>query len=629
MGSSVEAERVEAVVVGAGWNGLICAKTYLDLRPSASLVILDEQASIGGVWSAEKIYPSLYAQIKHGLFEYSFYPMRHEGISADGYVSGDTIHTYLNDFAYDHDLTRRTRLGTRVTEVSQLPGGGWRLELHVAGEKAHSYAIECEKLIYASGATSHPVKPVWPTADSFKAPIIHSSDLAAHLSALDSAEIQSVTVVGGAKSSFDTVFYLLKIGKKVDWVIRDDSDGSGSGPMAIMPPTLLGLVNTMAAVTTRFMVLMGSSIDSTDGAGHQFFQRTYLGRFLVWLFWLFLNWIADRHAGYSKSENASKLRPMPRGSGVFWANAGLGAASVPGYWRTFHSGDCTVHRTDLQSFDDGNTVRLKNGTRFRSDFVILSTGFDKSYHVFSPSLQHKLGLAPDPSEQQKWAHLGAAADETVDELLPALKNPPAGLGRSKTVAEADATHLHGPSRHYRRLIVPALAAAGDRSVIFPGFIHTIYTPIVAEVQALWGVAFLLGLHDPPSLEAMETEVAQWNAWSRKRYGVQGQKHAYAIYDFLPYIDTLLKDLGVNPYRKKNWFAHWFAPWYPREYKGLMDEFRHALAARRGDLKGDFGSLTPSSASTVADRNEAAVLSMPKIKGLNVSVKPLESPVCVE
>lgn len=291
-----------------GWNGLICAKTYLDLRPSASVLLLDEQTSIGGVWSSDKIYPTLYAQIKHGLFEYSSYPMRHEGISADGYVSGETIHSYLNDFAWDHDLVRRIRLGTTVTEVSQLPEGGWRLEL--GGGKA---PIECEKLIYASGATSHPVKPTWPTTGSFTAPIIHSSQMGQYLTELSSEQTQSVTVVGGAKSSFDTVYYLLKAGKKVDWVIRSDADGSG--PMAIMPPTLLGLVNTMSAVTTRFVALMGSSIDSTDGAGHQFFQRTYVGRFFTWLFWLMLNWIADRHAGYSKTENASKLRPKPHGRG--------------------------------------------------------------------------------------------------------------------------------------------------------------------------------------------------------------------------------------------------------------------------------------------------------------------------
>lgn len=316
-------EEVDVVVVGAGdyrptlppyahrhctnfgdtgWNGLISAKTYLDFMPSANLVIIDEQTSIGGVWSAEKIYPSLYAQIKHGLFEYSFYPMRHEGITQDGYISGQTIHTYLNDFAWDFDLTRRIRLQTTVTSVHRTCTGSWRLD--IKGQ----VPIECTKLIYASGATSHPVIPSW-HMENFESTVIHSCETGAHLDAL--RNIESATVVGGAKSAYDTIFLLLNAGKKVNWVIRND----GSGPLALMPPTLFGVVNTMDVVTTRFMALMGASIMSTDGAGHQFIQRTMIGRFIAWVFWLVVNWIAERHAGYHKSENAMKLRPMPHGNG--------------------------------------------------------------------------------------------------------------------------------------------------------------------------------------------------------------------------------------------------------------------------------------------------------------------------
>lgn len=43
---------------------------------------------MGGVWSKEKVYPDLYAQIAHPLFEYSSYPMPAEGLSPDGFISG-------------------------------------------------------------------------------------------------------------------------------------------------------------------------------------------------------------------------------------------------------------------------------------------------------------------------------------------------------------------------------------------------------------------------------------------------------------------------------------------------------------------------------------------------------------
>lgn len=145
-------------------------------------------------------------------------------------------------------------------------------------------------------------------------------------------------------------------------------------------------------------------------------------------------------------------------------------------------------------------------------------------------MQQACGLAPAPADADRWARLEADAEETVDDLLPAIKESPLVVsedinGRRKNLA-------HGPSRHYRRLVVPKMVAAGDRSIYFPGFIHSIYTPLVSEAQALWGVTFLLGLHDPPPQEDMEREVAEWNVWSRKRYLTQGRKHAYAIYDFL-------------------------------------------------------------------------------------------------
>jgi hypothetical protein len=154
-------------------------------------------------------------------------------------------------------------------------------------------------------------------------------------------------------------------------------------------------------------------------------------------------------------------------------------------------------------------------------------------------------------------------------------------------------------------VPPGLAAAGDRSVFFPGFIHSIYTPLVSEVQALWGCAFQLGLLDTCSLQDMEKEVAEWNVWTRKRYLAQGRKHAYAIFDFLPvsdepflsirdvlaerdeqYIDTLLGDLGINTVRRRNPLAELFLPAYPRVYRGLVDEFKRARALRKSDTLDD-------------------------------------------
>jgi thioredoxin reductase len=285
-----------------GWNGLIAAATYLKLAPEVNLLIVDDGETIGGVWSKEKIYPNLFAQIGHGLFEYSFYPMKKEGITPDRYISGETIHNYLIDFARDYDLVRRTRLRTVVTNVEKLDKDRWRIVI------AGATPIKCEKLIYATGATSKPHIPSWPKEDFVK-PIIHSSDVGKSLKELEG--IQRATVVGAAKSSYDTVFLLLNAGKRVDWVIKED----GSGPLAIMPPRLLSIFNTVDVMATRAMSSFSPNVMSTSGVWYNFLQQTKLGRFVTKTFWRNVTRIAEWHAGYSKTTNAKKLRPIPHGYG--------------------------------------------------------------------------------------------------------------------------------------------------------------------------------------------------------------------------------------------------------------------------------------------------------------------------
>lgn len=232
--------------------------------------------------------------------------MRDEGITADGYISCQTIHTYLCEFAQDFGLTKRARLQCSVQEVKRLPeGNGWTL--NVTGAKPGT--VQCEKLIWAAGAISEPVIPSYPKPDAFSVPIIHSGDTGKNLGMIE--KVQSVTVVGGGKSAFDTVFLLLKNGKRVNWVIRDN----GSGPLTMMPPTILGLFNSMDVVSTRLLGFFGASIMNTEGWGYQFIHKTWLGRAVADAVWKTVNHIAVWSNGYNKSPNADKLRPVSRDNG--------------------------------------------------------------------------------------------------------------------------------------------------------------------------------------------------------------------------------------------------------------------------------------------------------------------------
>jgi dimethylaniline monooxygenase (N-oxide forming) len=283
-----------------GWNGLIAAQTYLKLAPETSLLIVDDGESIGGTWSKEKIYPSLFAQISHPLFEYSFYPMKRKDISPDGYIPGSSIHEYLASFADEYGLTPRTRLRTKVVCVTRASDMSWIVELD------EGPTLHCAKLIYATGPTSSKVIPTWPQK-GFEKPIVHSQGIGEYQDLIHSSSVDRATVVGAAKSAFDLVFMLLKAGKKVDWVMRK----SASGPLSISAPTFINLWNTVDHVSTRMAASFSPSIMNTSGFWYYFLQRTMFGRALTSIYWWVSTFLSAQHAGYGANDDFEKLRPHP------------------------------------------------------------------------------------------------------------------------------------------------------------------------------------------------------------------------------------------------------------------------------------------------------------------------------
>ena len=186
-----------------------------------------------------------------------------------------------------------------------------------------------------------------------------------------------------------------------------------------------------------------------------------------------------------------------------------------------------MHRTSIKSFVD-DCVCLENGQSLPSDCVILCTGWTDNLNAFDTNLREKLGLPSAADFTKAWVEADARADAEVDRLFPVLTM----INHDTPDGEHDTASTHRPWRLYRRMVSPGMADSGDRSILFPGQIHSVFTPLVAELQALWGAAFLLGELSIPSIKAMQTEVSLWNSWTKKRYLAQGRKHAYSIYDYL-------------------------------------------------------------------------------------------------
>ncbi|EFZ03299.1 flavin-binding monooxygenase-like protein [Metarhizium robertsii] len=205
-------EGYDVLVVSGGIYRLIAAYTYPKLAPETNLLILDDGRSAGsGAPSA-----STQTFLRRSATK--------TGLSPDWYISSQTIHNYLQSFAEDHDLVRRIRLPQKVAKANKI-GGKWVLTLNDGASQASG-----AKLIVATGVTSGPYVPEFPQK-AFHKPILHSSELGKYISSLIGPNIQRVTVLGAAKSAYDTAFMLIKFGKQVDWINRENGSGVRKEPV--------------------------------------------------------------------------------------------------------------------------------------------------------------------------------------------------------------------------------------------------------------------------------------------------------------------------------------------------------------------------------------------------------------
>ncbi|KAH8645854.1 putative dimethylaniline monooxygenase [Tricladium varicosporioides] len=554
-------ETVDVAIIGAGWYGLVAARTYLRLQPNVKLLIIDSDTTVGGVWSEDRLYPNLVAQVNLGLFNYTDTAMPAAGVTNKNQVTGKMIHDYLQKYAEDHDLLRHIQFNSHV-ERAERCSRGWRLQL-----KNSTDVIETEKLMVATGVTSIASMPEFTPID-VTVPIIHSKDLGASFEKIKKEKIKRVVVVGAAKSAYDAVYLLLSMGKRVTWIIRPE----GSGPLAILPSELLGLWTSIGVASTRLMTNLSPSIFNTEGILYSFFQKSLVGRWLTGKFWDAVSSLSDAHAGYSKGDHVGGLRPEIDGKSIFWANSGLGVVTLPNFWEVIHQGDVTIVRDELNIIKKAAMV-LKSGRTIQSDYIVMCTGWGDHFAMFDDETKVEVGLPVLGKAALKktprdpiWDKYDYDANLSVNKKLPFLaKGPVLNNPKNNQVQQRK-------WRLYRRVVPLELAEKGDRSLVILGQIHTVQTPLVSEMQSFWAILYLLGELNLPDKVTMAKEIAEWNAWTRKRYLSQGQKFPYSLYDFLPYVDTLCKDLNINSRRKPNVVAEYFSPYRPEDFNGFIDEY---------------------------------------------------------
>ncbi|KAG0132009.1 hypothetical protein HOY82DRAFT_558639 [Tuber indicum] len=572
----------DVIIVGAGPFGIIAAKTYLELNPTATLALLETDTSLGGAWSKNRVYPGMYSQSPLGMIEFSDVPMKPTPQHYKNYVPAHHVHEYLASYAATHiydgkSIKDRIRLDTRVVSVqklrSPLDGTGSesrrRGNTWVVGTDCGQTMV-CSKLMIATGITSRPYIPFFNTLD-FTPPILHTKDLA-RLAPMfvESEGVRNVIVIGGSKSAFDAVHMFISAGKRVDWIIRDK--GSAHAGVGLAERTPVYYKNSHQILSTRLMSKMSPCIFQPHDHWMHFFHQTRVGRWATDMVWNTMQsaWLKAARCGHSG--DASGARPqLP----MFWCSDNVGVSNSPNFWNTMSQAN--VHRSSVDLLEKSSVI-LANTTILPCDLLIMSTGWDITFPFFTPADASSLGL-PVPIAHQslvdskKWQTLEAAADCTILSKFPKLATPP----------NFDRYPMNTTQFYvYRGIVSPQEASGGENSIVFLGQVGAAQSFQIAETQSIWAAAYLMGKLKLPSMEEMEMDIALTNVWRRRRYLSAGERKPIFTHDELAYVSLLLRDLGINHKRKGGVLKELFQPYSSRDYRGILEEWRRIQKEREWD-----------------------------------------------
>ncbi|KAI1084714.1 FAD/NAD(P)-binding domain-containing protein [Whalleya microplaca] len=584
-------EKLDCVVIGAGWHGLAAAKQFHCMQPDCTLAIIESQSTLGGKWAESRLSPGLKSNNLLGTYEYPDFPMSSDkfNVKADQHIPGEIIHEYLNAYARAFGISDFIRLESTVltaTHQDDTAEGGWVLT--VKSLKQKETQILARRLIVATGLLSEPFMPRFKGQDKFGGNIFHGQDFRQNSDTLQTAKV--VTVFGAGKSGWDAVYAYATAGVKVNWIIRS----TGHGPCWMAPPYVTPFKRWIEELSnTRFLTWFSPCIWG-DADGYQgirnFYHGTAIGRFLVDRFWGILGQDVISLNKYDSHPDTAKLKP--------WLEAMFAGCSYSilnydqDFFELVKSDKVDVYIGEIDHLGPGK-VHLADGTELQSDAFFANTGYKHLCPIkFLPEgIERELGIPHEttdnaPAEDLANQHaLIERVDHEILQRFPRLKKQPVWNKKfipleQKGEISSDEIPLT-PWMLYRFLIPPSPRFLRTRDIAFIGMQTNFSNTITAHITGLWISAYFSGkltkdparvVDDEEATSKLQYETMLHNRFGRWRYPTESNKGPNFIFDAVPYLDMLQHDLGLNPYRKNGRLAEMYSPYGPKDYQDINAEW---------------------------------------------------------
>lgn len=357
-------------------------------------------------------------------------------------------------------------------------------------------------------------------------------------------------------------------------------------------------------ILTWFSPCVWGDADGYAGIRH-FFHGTAAGRTIVDGFWKVLGDDAKNLMEYDSHPDTAKLKP--------WTDPMFTATSFSilnydtNFFDLIRNGTVKVHIGELDHLSPGK-VHLSDGTELEADALLAHTGWK---HVppmkFLPEgIEKELGIPHAPVDEAPPEDLAGQkdliklADKEILERFPRLKNQPVWnkdyvpMTDMKGIDSEDAVTPYKSLTPYmlHHFMVPASERfLRSRDTAFVGMVSNFSNVITAHLQGLWVSAYFAGrlardpaaaVGDEAALRKLRYDTILMNRSGHWRYPTDwgSSKSPSFVFDAVPYLDLLQRDLGLTPWRKKGFLAEWYQAYAPEDYREVNDEWESKYGSHK-------------------------------------------------
>jgi len=395
----IEAERLEVVVIGAGFAGVGIA-IQMKRRGRASFVVLERAGDVGGTWRDNR-YPGVACDIPSQLYSLSFRP---DFAWSRLYAQGSEIQAYLRECAREEGILPHIRLGEDALRIEWCESTkDWEVRTQSALYVARSVVI-------ATGRLSTPKLPAAEDIAGFSRPLFHSSqwDETVELAG------RRVGIAGTGASAIQLIPELAKLASK----------------LVVFQRTAAWILPKNDRAYTDDEV----EFFATDAHARSDAREAY--------FWSAEEGFRARAGDRAAIAAVERLAKHHRDSGV--SDDTLRAALTPDYevgckrillsdefYPTMSQSNVTLESSAVRNAQ-GNTVTAASGQEHTLDVMIFATGFDSTH----PSIAHRIVGIDGELLATHWQFGMTAYASTVVHGFPNLfiiDGPNASLGHNSAI----------------------------------------------------------------------------------------------------------------------------------------------------------------------------------------------------